>query len=150
MKKKKPSKTLKKAVADATLITRDTLADWLELIQKMNPLAGFVRDEWMKGLLTTNNIFDYDSTMKESSLIKVHVDFDPKTDDDDSFLTILFKDDGTGSIDYEIWGSKTEIPKYLEDTLGFTGTWEQLIRKWIKINKAIESSIPAIPTDLKE
>lgn len=147
---KKPSKALKKVVVDGSLITRDTLADWLELIQKMNPLAGFVRDNWMKGLLTTNNTFDYDCTMNKNTLIKVHVDFDPKTDDDASFFTILFKDDGTGSIDYEIWGSKTEIPKYLDDTLGFTGTWEQVIRKWIEINKAIESSIPAVPTDLKE
>jgi hypothetical protein len=151
-----PSKQLKEAVANKTTFPEKDLAEWLELMQKMNPVSGFTKSEWIKNLLDKNQTFDCNRS--EESMIRVVISLTPEIDDDsDILLSIEFDNNNKAWIQPGAFGTGSDnykIPKYLKEklpnTFGFSGTWEEVMRKWIELNNTINSQTQSVPEDLKK
>lgn len=85
-------------------------------------------------------------------LMTFHLDVDPGRADTCCHLVIVWVYmDGTAHISDDVSrGGQRFYPPFLEGySLGFKGTWEEVLRKMVELNDLVMSQIPEVPEDLK-
>jgi len=158
----KPSEEIKKA-AEEVGVFRDTnhenMVEWLRIIAKMPYQAGFTNSNFIDSLKDPKLYVD-EYIEPGSTFLNFHIDLTPELPGDDTcMLAITFNEDFSASIAPQPFTApESDVPDYLieisKDILGFKGTWEEVIKKWIELQNAIANHkipevFPPVPESMK-
>ncbi len=137
---------------------QENLIAWLKVISNMSYESAFTNSSLIESLKEDCKLY-VDHSSEEKSFLTLYVSLTPERSWEDACQVVIrFEDDFTASIDdTPFTAPQHDVPEYLEETaediLGFNGTWEEVIRKWITLVTAIanhgqEAGLPSVPEDL--
>jgi len=138
-----PSQELEKQVAEANVVTVETLRKWADLFAKIPSVQFF----WMSFKADENDevfaiYMEDDSPSYLDNLFCIHMDLSPLSDNGDNIASINFRQGNVAIIEDDNQGRLTNPSLEKIGFFGFQGTWEEVTRKIIEGNNIVTQPAP--------